>query len=52
MRGMDEATELQHNRHWRSAVWALRTGYLALVVAVAGLIVLLSGSTPWSWPSG
>ena len=29
------------------AVWALRFGYVALGVAVAGLIVLLSGGTPW-----
>jgi len=29
------------------AVWALRVGCLALVVALAGLIVSLSGSTPW-----
>ena len=29
------------------AVWALRVGYLALVVIVAGLITLWSGSTPW-----
>jgi hypothetical protein len=28
-------------------VWALRVGYLALVVIVAGLIAILSGSTPW-----
>jgi hypothetical protein len=29
------------------AVWALRVGYLALVVIAVGLIVMLSGSTPW-----
>ena len=29
------------------AVWALRVGYVALAVGIAGLIVLLSGSTPW-----
>jgi len=28
-------------------VWALRAGYLALAVAIAGLIVTLSGSTAW-----
>ena len=28
-------------------MWALRAGYLALAVALAGLIVMLSGSTPW-----
>ena len=29
------------------AVWALRVGYLGLSVAIAGLIVLSLGSTPW-----
>jgi hypothetical protein len=29
------------------AVWALRMGYLALAIAIAGLIVMSSGSTPW-----
>jgi hypothetical protein len=29
------------------AVWSLRLGYLGLVVAIVGLIVTLSGSTPW-----
>lgn len=36
---MDEPAELQNNRHWRMAVWALRLGYLGLAVAIAGLIV-------------
>ncbi len=44
---METPPELQHNRHWRMAVWALRAGYLALAVAIAGLIVMASGSTPW-----
>jgi hypothetical protein len=44
---MDEPPELQHNGHWRMAVWALRAGYLALTVALAGLIVMWSGSTRW-----
>jgi hypothetical protein len=34
------------------AVWALRVGYLALVVVAAGLIVMLSGSTPWVLAGG
>ncbi|MGO9455899.1 MAG: hypothetical protein ACLP62_02465 [Acidimicrobiales bacterium] len=29
------------------AVWALRVGYVGLGVAVAGLIVMFLGSTPW-----
>ncbi len=44
---MDEPQELQYNRHWRMAVWALRVGYVGLAVAIAGLIVMSSGSTPW-----
>ncbi|HXW34661.1 MAG TPA: hypothetical protein VEJ87_08780 [Acidimicrobiales bacterium] len=43
---MEEPPELQRNGHWRLAVWALRVGYLGLAVAIAGLIVTLSGSTP------
>ena len=44
---MEEPQELQTNEHWRMAVWALRGGYLALAVALAGVIVVVSGSTPW-----
>jgi hypothetical protein len=29
------------------AVWSLRVGYLGLVVAIAGLIALASGSSSW-----
>ncbi len=29
------------------ALWALRVGYVALAVAIAGLIMTLTGSTPW-----
>jgi hypothetical protein len=46
-RGVGEQPELQHNGHWRMAVRALRLGYIGLVVAAAGLIVTLAGSTPW-----
>jgi uncharacterized membrane protein YdbT with pleckstrin-like domain len=45
--GMDEPPELQYNGHWRMAVWALRVGYVGLAVAIAGLIVMSLGSTPW-----
>ena len=34
------------------AVWALRVGYLSLVVVAAGLIAMLSGSTPWVLAGG
>jgi dolichol kinase len=44
---MDEPSELSHNGHWRTAVWTLRVGYLALVVGIAGLIVIWLGFTPW-----
>ena len=29
------------------AVWALRVGFFGLAVAIVGVIVVLSGSTPW-----
>ena len=29
------------------AVWALRVGYLALVIVAVGLVMTSSGSTPW-----
>jgi hypothetical protein len=44
---MDEPPELQYDGHWRMAVWALRVGYVGLAVAIAGLIVMSLGSTPW-----
>ena len=44
---MDEPPQLQYNGHWRMAVWALRVGYVGLAVAIAGLIVMSLGSTPW-----
>jgi hypothetical protein len=44
---MDEPPELRYNRHWRMSVWALRVGYVGLAVAIAGLIVMSLGSTPW-----
>lgn len=42
-----EPAELQRNALWRMAVWALRVGYVGLGVAIAGLIALAFGSTPW-----
>jgi hypothetical protein len=44
---IDEPPELNRIGYWRIAVWALRLGYVALVVVAAGLIATLSGSTPW-----
>ena len=44
---MGEPPELQHLGPWRIAVWALRAGFAGLAVALAGVIVLATGSTPW-----
>jgi hypothetical protein len=44
---MEEPSELRYNAHWRTAVWSLRVGYVGLAVAIAGIIVMSSGSTPW-----
>ena len=49
---LDEPLELQHNGHWRMAVWALRVGYLGLAVAIAGLVALAFGSTSWVLAGG
>jgi hypothetical protein len=49
---MDEPSELPYNEHWRMAVWALRVGYAGLAVAIAGLIVMSLGSTPWVLATG
>jgi len=49
---IDEPAELQRNGYWRTAVWALRVGYLALVVIVAGLIAMVLGSTQWVLAGG
>lgn len=49
---MDEPAELQHNRHWRMAVWSLRVGFAGLAVVVAGVVLLSSGSTPWVLAAG
>ena len=34
------------------AVWSLRGGFFGLAVAIAGIIVLSSGSTPWVLGAG
>jgi hypothetical protein len=44
---MNEPPELQHNAHWRKAVWALRVGYLGLAIGLVGIIVMSLGPTPW-----
>jgi hypothetical protein len=52
LRGMEEPAELRCNGHWRRAVWALRVGYVGLVVGIVGLIALSAGSTPWVLAAG
>lgn len=42
---MSESVELNAIRPWRGAVWALRAGYVALAVALAGVFMLARGST-------
>ena len=49
---MQERPELQHNGPWKMAVWALRVGYVGLAVAVAGLVALAFGATPWVLAGG
>jgi uncharacterized membrane protein YdbT with pleckstrin-like domain len=44
---MDEPPELHYDGPWRTAVWALRVGYVGLAVVIAGLVVMSLGSTPW-----
>jgi len=50
--GMDEPEDLQYNGCWRTAVWALRVGFVGLAVAIAGLIAMSLGSTPWALAVG
>jgi len=44
---MDDLSGLDCSRSWRTAVWALRVGYVGLAIAFAGLIVMSLGSAPW-----
>jgi class 3 adenylate cyclase len=47
--GVGERPELQRNGHWRMAVWALRVGYLGLVVALVGVMRWCSVLRRGSW---
>lgn len=49
---MGEPAELQRSGPWRVAVWALRVGYVAVLVAIAGLVVMWAGSTSWVLAAG
>lgn len=49
---MPEPVDLRHDRHWRTAVWALRVGYAGLAVVAVGLVALWSGATPWLLAAG
>jgi hypothetical protein len=44
---MEEPAELQRSEHWRTAVWALRSGGVGLAVSLVGVVVLSAGRTPW-----
>lgn len=50
--GVDEPAGLQQNGRWSLAVWALRVGFFGLAIAIVGLVVMLSGSTPWVLAAG
>ena len=49
---MGDPAEPRSDSHWHLAVWALRAGYAALLVAFAGLILTLMGLTPWVLAAG
>jgi hypothetical protein len=49
---MHEPPGLQRDPRWRRAVWALRVGYLGLALAIVGIVVGPSGSTPWALAFG
>lgn|GEM_PF-978281 len=39
--------ELGDNRQWGQAIWSLRLGFGALLLALVGLAVLSAAATPW-----
>jgi hypothetical protein len=49
---MEEMLALQDSGAWTLAVWSLRVGYVGLLVAAAGLVVLAVGSTSWLLAAG
>jgi hypothetical protein len=49
---MHESTELQHDGHWRMAVWALRVGFGGLSIVPAGVIAMSLGDTLWVLAAG
>lgn len=42
---LENQVGLQHSAFWRTAVWALRVGYLGVLLALAGLVASAFGST-------
>jgi hypothetical protein len=48
----DGPSQLHRDGSWRMAVWALRVGYVGLIVAAAGLVALALGSTSWVLATG
>jgi hypothetical protein len=49
---MDEPAELARDGRWRLAVWSLRFGFGVLAVGLVGLVVILTGGTPWILAAG
>jgi hypothetical protein len=49
---MDEPSELGRTGSWRVAVWSLRVGYVGLVIALAGLVLRVTGSDSWLLAAG
>jgi hypothetical protein len=49
---MNESPGLQHDGHWRVAVWALRVGFGGLTIVLAGLTAVWLGGTPWILAAG
>ena len=49
---MDQAAVLRLNRHWRTAVIALRVAYVGLVLVAIGLILAIAESAPWLLAAG
>ncbi len=52
MASVEDSPQLRGGLHWRRAVWALRCGYVELLVVIAGLVLVLSGVTAWVLAAG
>jgi len=45
-------TQLTDSHHWKSAIWALRCGYVEMLIVVTGLVLTLTNVTPWVLAGG